>query len=123
MANSDAKPGDVVELKDKEGGFSDWETGFDISRDQQKPLGGTIGQRTHLAIQSGGLLIVKSGKKQAAEKEPPSGDLPEDLPGRDAFVAAGLDLDQIAALDKDGLVEVKGVGEKTAEAVLAYLKK
>lgn len=57
-----AKSGDVVELADTEGGFTDPETGFDISRDQRKKLGDPIGRRTHEAIVSGGLLVVSEGK-------------------------------------------------------------
>ena len=68
MANSDAKPGDTVELKDKEGGFTDPETGFDISRDQQKKLGDKIGERTHRAIAAGGLLIVLGEAKKQAKR-------------------------------------------------------
>lgn len=65
--NKKAQPGDTVELKDKEIGFTDPDTGFDISRDQQKQLGKTIGDRTHAAIVSGGLLIVSSASKKAKE--------------------------------------------------------
>lgn len=59
-----AKPGDVVELKDKDGGFTDPETGFDISRDQKQELTDPVGRRTHEAIVSGGLLIV-GGKRSS----------------------------------------------------------
>lgn len=67
MRTSDVKPGDTVELKDKEGGFTDPETGFDISRDQKVKLGETIGQRTHTAILSGGLLVVGKPAKNLGE--------------------------------------------------------
>jgi hypothetical protein len=72
MQKDNAKPGDVVELKDKTGGFTDPATGFDISRDQKLELTDPIGSRTHEAIVSGGLLLVKGGKaeaKAAAEAE------------------------------------------------------
>ena len=55
---SNAKAGDTVELKDKDTGFTDPVTGFDISRDQKKELTEPVGERTHVAILSGGLLIV-----------------------------------------------------------------
>lgn len=61
------EPGDVVELKDKETGFTDPETGFDISRDQKVELGDSVGARTQQAILSGGLLIV--GGKATAKTE------------------------------------------------------
>ncbi len=61
-----AKAGDVVELKDKDAGFTDPETGFDISRDQKLELKDPVGTRTHEAIVSGGLLVV-SGKGAKAE--------------------------------------------------------
>ncbi len=68
MSEQKAQPGDTVELKDKEIGFTDPDTGFDISRDQKKQLGKTIGARTLAAIVSGGLLIV-SGKAKDEDKK------------------------------------------------------
>jgi hypothetical protein len=133
MANSNAKPGDAVELKDKEGGFSDWETGFDISRSQVKKLGDRIGERTHQAIASGGLVIVTgsrakkagSGEDDEGSKSPPDGsDIPEDLPGRQAFIDAGLSFAQVQALETpEQLMEIKGVGEKTVKDLMAWAKK
>lgn len=68
MGNSNAKAGDVVELADKEIGFTDPDSGLDISRDQKMELKDPIGSRTHEALMSGGLLIVrgKSAKAEAA---------------------------------------------------------
>lgn len=69
MQNVDYKPGDTVELRDKEAGFTDPVTGFDLSRDQAKKLEDPIGDRTHQALMSGGLLVVadnKPAKKQSA---------------------------------------------------------
>jgi hypothetical protein len=62
MAVRNGKAGEYVELADKEGGFSDPRTGFDISRDQKVKLTDPIGARTQEAIVSGGLLIVSSGR-------------------------------------------------------------
>lgn len=53
----DAK-GKLVELKDKETGFYDPATGFQVVRDQQVELGKTVGDATRVALQSGRLLIV-----------------------------------------------------------------
>ena len=63
-----AQPGDTVELADKDGGFTDPETGFDISRDGQVKLGDQIGERTQRALLSGGLLVVGGGKAKADAK-------------------------------------------------------
>ena len=68
MELADIKVGDTVELKDKEAGFTDPITGFDLSRDQQKELTEPIGQRTQQAILSGGLLIVGKPKGLAGGK-------------------------------------------------------
>lgn len=57
----------IVELKDKDGGFTDPVTGFDISRDQQVPLTSPVGMRTEQALASGGLLIVGGGQSAAEE--------------------------------------------------------
>jgi hypothetical protein len=53
--------GKKVELRDKETGFYDPVTGFQVVRDQQVELGDAIGDATRVALQSGRLLIV--GKK------------------------------------------------------------
>lgn len=48
--------------------------------------------------------------------------LPEDFPGRDALIAAGID--DLAAVPADGdqLVAIKGIGKVTAGQILAALK-
>lgn len=64
--------GDHVQLKDTDGGFTDRDTLFDISRDQVKPLTAPIGEQTTRAILTGNLLIVdapKGGKKAKDEAE------------------------------------------------------
>jgi hypothetical protein len=66
MSEKKWKAGDVVELANKEGGFTDPETGLDISRDQKVELKEPIGTLTNEALVSGGLLIV-SGKSAKAE--------------------------------------------------------
>lgn len=50
--------GKLIELKDKETGFFDRATGFQVVRDQKVELGDTIGDATREALQSGRLLIV-----------------------------------------------------------------
>jgi DNA uptake protein ComE-like DNA-binding protein len=119
---SDAQPGDYVELADKDGGFYDSETELNISRGQQVQLGDRIGKRTQEALVSGGLLVV-SGKPKTAEKkaENTESDLPEGIPGREAFIAAGMNFDKVMNFDfeKD---KVPGIGAKTVEALTAYLK-
>jgi hypothetical protein len=121
MAPSNANVGDTVELKDKDGGFTDPVTGFDISRDQKLKLTDPIGARTQEAIVSGGLLVV-SGKKKSSDEGDKGGandsGFPEDFPGREAFAAAKLTREEVDALDRDGLIAVKGIGEKTADAII-----
>ena len=60
--------GDHVELADKDGGFTDGDTLFDISRDQVKPLTDPIGAQTSQAILSGRLLVVDAPKKSKKEE-------------------------------------------------------
>lgn len=122
MSNT-AKPGDTVELKEKDGGFYDSETGFQIRNEEKVKLGDSIGRRTNTAIVSGGLLIVGGGgKTKAASNEPPTGDLPEDFPGRDAFVAAGMNLEQVKSFDFE-TDKVAGVGAATIKSVGDYFSK
>lgn len=125
---SDAKPGDTVELKDKEAGFSDPETGFDISRDQKVKLGDRVGERTHQAIATGGLIIVtgRAGKSKSTDggSDADDVDLPEDLPGREAFIEAGLTFSDVKNLKTDeDLLAVKGIGKKTVDALKEWAEK
>jgi hypothetical protein len=57
-AKKKAKPHEV-ELKDKDTGFYDQETGFKVVRDQRVPLGDNVGKATQMAIESGRLLLIK----------------------------------------------------------------
>lgn len=121
---TNGKAGDTVELKDKETGFTDPDTGFDISRDQQVELAEPIGSRTQQAIMSGGLLIVTGKGKKTTVTEPPKEDfdIPHDLPGREAFVAAGFTTFQsVKDLDTDEkLLAVKGIGPGTVKSLAAW---
>jgi hypothetical protein len=70
MSDKKWKVGDVVELANKEGGFTDPQTGFDISRDQKMELKDRIGTLTNEALVSGGLLVVtKSAAKSEAKSD------------------------------------------------------
>jgi hypothetical protein len=57
-AKKKAKPHEV-ELKDKDTGFYDQETGFKVVRDQRVPLGDNVGKATQMDIESGRLLLIK----------------------------------------------------------------
>ena len=49
-------------------------------------------------------------------------DLPLDIPGRDKLILAGVkSLDELRLYDD--ITEIKGIGKKTAEAIVDYLKK
>lgn len=113
---TEAKPGDVVKLAKDEGILVDYETGFEVSGSQKVELGKTIGQRTRLALQSGGLLIVSDGKPKD------DSDLPADLPGRDVLVKAGMDFESVKTHDFE-TNKVAGIGARTIEALKAFLSK
>lgn len=57
-AAAEPEAGKLVELKDKDTGFWDPVTGFQLVRDQQVNLGSTVGDATRIALESGRLLIV-----------------------------------------------------------------
>lgn len=63
------KEGDHVELADKDSGFTDPETLFDISRDQVVELTDPIGVKTSQAILSGALLVVGAPKGKKKDKD------------------------------------------------------
>lgn len=71
MELADIEVGQMVELKDKEAGFTDPVTGFDLSRSQQKKLIDPIGSSTQQALMSGRLLIVEKPKGLAGGKSKP----------------------------------------------------
>jgi hypothetical protein len=56
--------------------------------------------------------------------EPAAEDLadgyPEDLPGRDALIAAEVPLSTAKTLSAEQLAEYKGIGPKTAESIVEY---
>lgn len=119
------KEGDHVQLKDQTGGFTDPETKFDISCDEIVELTHPIGVRTTQALLSGGLLIVSgsNAKKQNSSdgSEADDFDLPADLPGREAFVAAGLtSFAAVKDLNEEQLLAIKGIGKGTVKALVAW---
>lgn len=123
---TNAGPGDTVELADKETGFFDSSTQFKIVRDQRVKLGDTIGAKTLRALSSGSLLLVSGkSKSKAAETDPPEGDefdLPADLPGREAFIAAGFTtFASVKELDtEEKLLAIKGIGTGTVKNLAAW---
>lgn len=53
---------------------------------------------------------------------PVESDLPEDFPGRDSLIAAGFATwASVTDLDRAGLIALKGIGEKTADAILEVM--
>lgn len=63
------------QLKDKEAGFYDDETGLDISRDQvvELDLKKGVGTKTMQMIASGGLIEVKTGTQKKEEESSEAG--------------------------------------------------
>jgi len=60
---------------------------------------------------------------EAKVKEAPCTPLPEDFPGRDALVAAGRGcLEDLKGASLEELTQIKGIGKKTAEKILAALE-
>ena len=51
--------GQLVELADKDTGFWDPKTGFQLVRDQRVRLGPKVGDATNVALAAGRLLVVK----------------------------------------------------------------
>lgn len=124
MSVETAKPGDTVELKEKDGGFYDSETGFQIRNEEKVQLGDTIGRRTNTAIVSGGLLVVGGKPKSISEDAggvKTDSDLPEDFPGREAFAAAKMNLEQVKDFNFE-TGKVAGVGAGTIRQLGEYFK-
>jgi len=124
MKPEEIKPGETVELADKETSFFDPATELKVVRDQTAKLGKTIGNKTNTAIMSGRLLIVGGGKTKAAQasKGETKSDLPDDLPGRDVFAAAGMDLEQVRNFDFEK-EKVAGIGPATIKSIGEYFSK
>ncbi|HRH40390.1 MAG TPA: hypothetical protein PKY82_02010 [Pyrinomonadaceae bacterium] len=51
----------------------------------------------------------------------PVSDLPKELPGRAALIAAGITADNLTALDKTALVALPKIGETTADQILKFI--
>ena len=123
MSNT-AKSGDTVELAHKDTSFFDPRTELKVVRDGTAKLGKTIGNKTTTALMSGRLLVVSGGKSKSEAKGENSdeSDLPNDFPGRDAFVAADMDFYKVKNFDFE-TDKVSGVGPATIKAVADYFKK
>jgi hypothetical protein len=65
---------------------------------------------------SGGLL--KDYEKPPEQFET---DLPEKFPGREILRGLELNLADVRALDRGGLIDLVGIGEKTADRILEFL--
>ncbi len=66
-----------------------------------------------------GLAAAFEAKKRGSPCTP----LPEDFPGREALVAAGREcLEDVRGATLKELVDIKGIGKKTAEKILAALE-
>lgn len=63
--------------------------------------------------------VITGDWKGAASAPADDSDLPEDYPGRKALVSAGLSQADVDALDRDGLIDLKGIGETTADEIIA----
>ena len=79
------------------------------------------GDVVELPTNQADVLIEAGYAKEYAPALNPTVDLPGDLPGRDAFLAAGIKTMEEVRLIKDH-TEIKGIGKKTAEAIITYLK-
>jgi predicted flap endonuclease-1-like 5' DNA nuclease len=80
------------------------------------PGTGYFANHVHLVPEKMAKEFVKGGYARQTTQT-----LPEDLPGREAFIAAGIEtLDEIKELDD--LTELKGIGEATAEEVIHWFK-
>lgn len=105
-------------LKTGIGVFIDEDSGLVIRNDETVEIDKNIcGSRTFLAIQNGGLVEIDKPKTKNEND-----DLPADLPGRDAFIAAQMDFEQVKNLDFEK-EKVVGIGDKTIAALGEYLKK
>lgn len=66
-------------------------------------------------------LVRELGLESLRPVESPlEADYPADFPRREIFIALGIAAIDARGLDRDGLIALNGVGEKTADAVLEY---
>lgn len=77
-------------------------------------------------LDTGQVEIVKFVTKDVAdEAETPQpaaeSDLPADIPARYVLIREGVDWAKLNSLDKDALLEIKGIGRNFADQILIYL--
>ena len=89
-----------------------------------KPNDATNPKNLEVLISESGVMsarpISETVEKLAAVVSS-SSDLPNDLAGRDELIAAGItNLETLVSLDKEALMNIEGIGEKTAEKILKY---
>lgn len=67
--------------------------------------------------------VAATGNASTSDSKTPASDIPADFPGREALIAGGVVLlENVGNLDKEHLMTIKGIGEPTAEKILAYGK-
>ena len=98
--------------------FVDDETGLKLVPGKSIKIDRSLaGERTNMAIQHGALVEVDLSKEKKDDS-----DIPDDFPGRDAFVKEGLSFDEVKRLSPSKLDAIPNVGKKTIEAVEKWVE-
>lgn len=61
-----------------------------------------------------------SDEEETEAEGSPASDYPEDFPGREVLIENNISIDTAKSSTKEQLVALKGIGEKTADAILEY---
>lgn len=101
----------------------------DLGREQSPKTGEDfLKEKVEVRVSDSGAISARPVKTEAdvdlSGGDPPTvpNDLPADFPSRDALYAAGVTFALVKTLDKDALLELKGIGEASADKILAYLQ-
>lgn len=85
-------------------------------------------QKVEVAVAENGATIAspvveKTVETPSSTSDEPENDLPADLPGRRALLAAGItSLEKVASFDRETLLGIPGIKDATADKVLSYGK-
>lgn len=112
-----AERGEAQRGRDNFGGFSQ-KSGEDFLKEQVEVRVAKTGAVSASRVETE--IAARAAAESPARL--PANDLPEDFPMRDALYAAGANLSVIKTLNKESLVELKGIGDAAAEKILDYGK-
>ncbi len=90
----------------------------------------TVGNKSVKAIPGKAVEVVlgdlqmwlNTGRFELVEEIQTVSDLPTEIPGRAALIKAEINAEKVSTMTREQLIDVTGIGEKTADEILKFLE-